>query len=101
MTDYVARAGLQVSTGLARLIEEVAPTVGLDPARLWSGLESLLDGLVPVNRALLGRRDELQREIDQWHRARRGQPFDVAAHEAHLVASGYLVPEGPDFRIGT
>jgi malate synthase len=25
----------------------------------------------------------------------------VAAHEAHLVLSGYLVPEGPDFRIGT
>ena len=25
----------------------------------------------------------------------------MAAHEAHLVRSGYLVPEGPDFHIGT
>ncbi len=54
-----------------------------------------------VNQALLARRDQLQLDIDDWHRARRGQPFDVAAHEAHLVSSGYLVPEGPDFHIGT
>ena len=56
---------------------------------------------MPLNQALLARRDQLQRDIDDWHRARRGQPFDVAAHEAHLVRSGYLVPEGPDFHIGT
>ena len=55
----------------------------------------------PSTRHLLERRDQLQRDIDEWHRARRGQPFDVAAHEAHLVKLGYLVPEGPDFHIGT
>ncbi len=56
---------------------------------------------MPVNKVLLERRDQLQLDIDAWHRGRRGQPFDVAAHEAHLVGSGYRVPEGPDFRIGT
>ena len=61
----------------------------------------MLDQLVPINQALLARRDQLQLEIDDWHRARRGRPFDVAAHEAHLVESGYLVSEGPDFQIGT
>jgi len=101
-THYSARGGLQVSAELAQLIEQdVAPQLGLDATRFWSGFAALLDELVPVNAALLARRDELQREIDAWHRARRGQPIDVAAHEAHLYRSGYLVPEGPDFLIGT
>jgi len=102
MTDYNQRGGLRVSTELAQLIEQdVAPGVGLDVARFWVGFEALLDQLVPVNQALLERRDQLQLAIDQWHGARRGQPVDVAAHEAHLSSIGYLVAEGPDFLIGT
>jgi malate synthase len=101
-TNYCARDGLQVSAELAQLIEQdLSPQLGLDATRFWTGLATLLDQLVPINRALLERRDQLQLDIDEWHRARRGQPFDVAAHEAHLVLSGYLVPEGPDFTIGT
>src|SRR5688572_33489846 len=101
-TLYCARAGSQVSAELAQLIEqELSPQLELDAARFWVGLATLLDRLVPVNKALLVRRDQLQLDIDEWHRARRGQPFDVAAHEAHLVKSGYLVAEGPDFHIGT
>jgi malate synthase len=101
-THYCERDGLQVAVQLAELIErEVAPVLGLDAARFWKEFAALLDRLVPVNQSLLARRDELQRAIDDWHRARRGQPFDVAAHEEHLAALGYLVPEGGDFRIGT
>ncbi len=102
MTNYDQRGGLRVSTGLAQLIEQdVAPGVGLDVARFWAGFETLLDQLVPINQALLAKRDQLQLAIDQWHGARRGQPVDVAAHEAHLSGIGYLVPEGPDFLVGT
>jgi len=102
MTDYAERAGLQVAAEMLRLIEtEVGPQLGLDATRFWTGFAALLDRLVPVNQELLARRDQLQADIDAWHRARRGQPFDVAAHEAQLRGSGYLVPEGADFQIGT
>src|SRR6185436_2867312 len=102
MANYLDRGGLRVDTGLAQLIErELSPGLGLDAARFWTGFEALLDRLVPVNRALLARRDQLQRDIDAWHHARGGQPFDVAAHESHLLGIGYLLPEGPDFQIGT
>src|SRR5262245_19141648 len=101
-TNYDERSTLKVSTELVQLVEqELAPILGLDTARFWSGLAAVLDDLVPVNQALLARRDELQRGIDEWHLARRTQTFDVAAHEAHLASTGYLVPEGPDFDIGT
>jgi malate synthase len=102
MTNYIERGALRGSTELVQLIEqEVAPGVGLDAGRFWAGFEALLDRLVPVNQALLARRDALQAGIDAWHRARRGQPFDVAAHESQLRESGYLVAEGPDFQVGT
>jgi malate synthase len=100
-TDYRERGALQVATGLAQLIDELAPSLGVDVRRFWSGFEALVDQLVPLNHALLARRDQLQADIDAWHRARRGQVFEVAAHEAHLTRSGYLVSEGPDFHIGT
>ena len=101
-TSYISRAGLQVAGDLAALVEQdVAPPLGLDITAFWTGFAQLLDELVPVNRSLLARRDALQRDIDDWHRARRGQPFDVAAHEHHLEKLGYLVAGGPAFAIGT
>jgi malate synthase len=101
-TEYTDRGNLQVDLELAKLIEqELAPALILDVARFWTGCEALLDRLVPANQALLARRDALQRDIDEWHRQRRGQPFDVAAHEAHLARIGYLVAEGPAFQVGT
>jgi len=102
MTQYCKRAGLEVATSLAELIEnDVAPGVMADLPAFWSGVARLLDELVPVNQSLLAKRDALQASIDEWHRRHRGQPFDVAAHEAHLRSIGYLAAEGAPFSIGT
>jgi malate synthase len=102
MTSFVVRAGLQVAAPLIELVEgALAREVGVQPTHFWAGLEKLLRELAPVNRRLLAQRDALQSAIDAWHSARRGQPFDAAAHEAHLRAIGYVVPEGVDFSIGT
>jgi malate synthase len=100
-TTYVTRAGLQVATVLAQLVEEVAPAVGISAAKYWSGLDVLLRTLAPMNVALLARRDALQLHIDQWHRERRSQPHDAAAYESMLRDIGYLLPTGDEFAIGT
>jgi malate synthase len=100
-TRYVQRGGIQVATGLDALVSEVAPRVGIDVERFWSGFGTLLGSLAPMNVALLARRDQLQLAIDSWHRDRKGQAHDAAAYEAFLREIGYLVPEGGEFRIGT
>src|SRR5690606_39028254 len=46
-------------------------------------------------------RDELQAQIDSWHRDRAGQPHDPAAYKAFLEEIGYLVPAPEPFTIGT
>jgi malate synthase len=102
MTDRTLRAGLQVDAVLARFVEDEAlPGTGVAADRFWSGFAALLADFAPQNRALLARRDRLQGRIDAWHVARRGQPHDHAAYKAFLTEIGYLLPEGPDFTIGT
>ncbi|MBW8271327.1 malate synthase G [Caldovatus aquaticus] len=94
--------GLSVARILREFLEQEAlPGTGLEPARFWSAYEAILRDLGPRNAALLRKRDELQERIDAWHRDHPGRPIDLAAYRAFLQEIGYLVPEGPDFHIGT
>ncbi len=102
MAERVNRDGLRVDGQLAAFVEQQAlPGTGIEPARFWSGLAALARDLAPRNRALLARRDELQAQIDAWHKARANQALDPAAYRAFLTEIGYLLPEGPDFTIET
>lgn len=102
MTTHEDRAGLKVAGELIALIEQdVLPGLGLDAAAFWSGAAAIFERFAPENRALLARRDALQAQIDDWNRARRGQPYDVPASQAFLKEIGYLVEEPAPFTIGT
>ncbi|MTJ84246.1 MAG: malate synthase G [Telmatospirillum sp.] len=102
MTEWITSSRLSIASPLFDFInQEVLPGTGVDQKAFWSGLESVLVDLTPKNRRLLVRRDELQAAIDDWHRGRRGQPFDAAAYRTFLEDIGYLQPEGPDFDVGT
>ena len=64
---------LQVDPVFHEFVEnELLPSIGLDSARFWHGLESLVEDLTPTNRELLARRDSFQAQIDEWHKARQG-----------------------------
>ena len=83
------------------VVQEVLPGSGIEASAFWPGLQRIIENFAPLNRALLQRRDALQAKIDDWHRQRRGRPFDTAAHKAFLEEIGYLVPEGPPFQVDT
>ncbi len=102
MTSHITLGTLAVAKPLHDFInDEALPGTGIEPAALWRSLETILAELMPVNQALLARRDDLQARIDAWHRERRGQSFDHAAYRAFLREIGYLQPEVPDFKVGT
>ncbi len=50
---------------------------------------------------MLSRRDELQAQIDKWHRHRVIEPIDPEAYRQFLTEIGYLLPEPDDFTITT
>ena len=102
MTTHEERAGLRVAGELVALIEQdVLPGLGLDSAAFWTGAAGVFERFAPENRALLARRDDLQARIDDWNRARKGQPYDVEASEAFLREIGYLADEPAPFAIST
>ncbi|MGH7854279.1 MAG: malate synthase G, partial [Candidatus Binatia bacterium] len=93
---------LKIDERLYRLVrEEIAPGTGVKVDGFWKSLGAIVRDLGPKNRALLAKRDRLQKQIDQWHLARPGQPFDLQVYAAFLQEIGYLVPEGKKFKITT
>src|SRR6185437_1594815 len=102
MAETVSTHGLKVARVLFDFIEkEVLPGTGVASDAFWAGFAKLTEDLAPKNRALLARRDDLQLQIDEWHRARRGKPFDREAYESFLRNIGYLEAEGADFSVTT
>ncbi|HQS71527.1 MAG TPA: malate synthase G, partial [Novosphingobium sp.] len=102
MNERIERHGLQVDASLATFIDsEVLGPLGLEPHAFWQGFAALVHRFTPVNRALLAKRDALQRQIDAWHLDRRGKPIDAAEYRTFLTEIGYLVPEPADFQIDT
>ena len=92
--DLVTAGGMQVARTLYEFVnDEAIPGTGIEPTVFWQGFGALVRDLAPRNKALLDRRDELQRQIDAWHLEQRGKPMDLGAYTEFLRGIGYLQPE--------
>lgn len=93
---------LQVDRQLFDFInDEALPGTGLSTNEFWQAFAKIVHELGPENRMLVTKRDELQKQIDHWHKARRSKPHDAEAYRTFLQDIGYLVPEGEAFSIST
>src|SRR5919108_3157433 len=102
MANSVEIGGIKIDEALYRLVrDEIAPGVGVNADRFWKSFGAIVRDLAPMNRALLEKRDRLQEQIDQYHLARKGQPFNREEYKTFLKEIGYLVPEGGKFKITT
>ncbi len=101
MSDRIEISGLSVDHELYQLVEqEIAPGTGVAPAHFWQSLADINSALGPENRALLDRRDQVQRQIDDWHKTHFGK-IDLKKYRAFLMEIGYLIPEGEPFQVTT
>ena len=102
MSDRMATGQVRVAKVLWDFMnDEALPGTDIAPDRFWAGLDSAIHELTPRNRALLQTRDTLQARIDAWHRAHKGQPFDLVSYKAFLAEIGYLLPAGPHVTVDT
>ncbi|MDR3527587.1 MAG: malate synthase G [Rhizomicrobium sp.] len=98
----IKRRRLQVAKALHDFItDEVLPGTGVPELQFWADFDAILHKLTPENRALLARRDQLQAQIDGWHRDHAFEPFGAEAYKNFLTEIGYLLPEPEDFTIAT
>lgn len=102
MTDRVSVGNLRVAKVLYDFVNnEALPGTDIDPDSFWSGVDKVVADLTPQNQDLLNRRDQLQAQIDKWHRQRVIEPIDTEAYREFLGEIGYLLPEPEDFTITT
>ena len=73
----------------------------MEPDHFWTQLETILADLAPRNKALLAKRDKIQKTIDAWHLERKGAKIDLNEYKDFLKEIDYLLPEGEDFKVGT
>ena len=102
MTERVTVGKLRVAKVLHDFVNtEALPGTGLDPDSFWAGVDKVVADLTPQNQELLARRDELQAQLDRWHRQRIIGGFEPAEYKEFLTELGYLLPEPADFTITT
>lgn len=102
MTERVQVSGLQVARSIYDLVkQDIIPGTGVDADGFWQSFSAIVADFAPKNRQLLKKRDELQTQIDNFHRERFGKPHNHAEYKAFLQDIGYLVPEGGEFAITT
>ena len=102
MTDRVTVGNLRVARVLHDFINnEALPGTDIDPDSFWAGVDKVVTDLAPQNQDLLARRDDLQAQIDKWHRHHVIEPIDPEAYKQFLTEIGYLQPEPADFTITT
>jgi len=103
MTTYITKHNLSVHPELIHLLEnEILPGLNITEERVWAGFSKLVHDLAPKNRVLLDKRQQLQEQIDQWHKENpQGLREDFSAYKQFLMAIGYLVSEGETFSADT
>ena len=102
MTDRVTVGNLRVAKVLHDFVtNEALPGTEIDPDSFWAGVDKVVTDLTPKNQELLARRDDLQAQLDKYHRLRAIEPHDPEAYKVFLTEIGYLEPEPEDFTITT
>jgi malate synthase len=102
MTDRVTVGNLRVAQVLYDFINnEALPGTDIDPDSFWAGVDKVVTDLGPQNQDLLARRDNLQAQIDKYHRQHVIEPIDPDGYKQFLTDIGYLLPEPDDFTITT
>ena len=97
MIPTETRAGLTVATPIIDFAEQAlaadrAGGGGVATDEFWAGVAAIIADLTPENEALLARRDQLQAQLDSYHREHPGQP-EPTQYRAFLADIGYLEPE--------
>ncbi|TMO63030.1 malate synthase G [Pseudoalteromonas aurantia] len=100
MSIMVQHSGLSVDKALFEFVnQQVLPGTGIQQLPFWDGFADLIESLSPINRELLSKRANLQKEIDEYHRA--NPVWDSHKYRTFLQDIGYLVTPPKKFSIDT
>ena len=98
----VDKNGLKVSSTLLEFINnEVIPNTNINIDNFWSKFSNVVHELSPINKALIQKRETIQKKIDDWHKSNKDKDFNKVEYLNFLKSIGYLIDEKNDFDIET
>ena len=98
----VEKSGLKVSSTLLEFInKEVIPSTNIDIDKFWNKFSDIAHELSPINKALIKKRESIQKKIDDWHKSNKGKDFNKNDYVNFLKSIDYLIDEKNDFTIET
>ncbi|GMH73429.1 hypothetical protein TL16_g06189 [Triparma laevis f. inornata] len=98
-TRFTTADGLQISPSLDAFIKSSLPA-SISPENFYFCLNDLVVNIEPRIRTALKTRDEIQSQIDDYHRKNPG-PIDAAKYEAFLQSINYLFPVPESVTVST
>ena len=102
MTERSQYGNLQVAKQLEKLLaEEILPGLNINEEEFWDSFNHIVEEFVPRNKSLLEDREDLQKQIDQWHLERKDQKHNHEDYKTFLKQIGYWVKGAEDFQITT
>ena len=102
MTERSQYGNLQVAKQLEKLLaEEILPGLNINEEEFWDSFNHIVEEFVPRNKSLLEDREDLQKQIDQWHLERKDQKHNHEDYKTFLKQIGYWVEGAGDFQITT
>jgi len=100
--DYISQNKLSVAGVLFRFVnDELLPSTNIDPKKFWSCLSKYAHELAPKNKELLEVRENLQKQIDIWHKNKKDKKINLKEYSNFLKKIGYLKKESKKFQIET
>ena len=100
--EYIKINGISVASKLADFVKnELLENTEIDVKHFWNGFEKSINKLVPINKELLKKRQQIQKKIDDWHNKKKFKEFDSLKYKKFLNEIGYIVSQKEDFKIET
>ena len=102
MEKYTNISNLKVSKKLENFVQkELLKDLNIPSKVFWSKFDKAVHELAKINTKLIKKREDLQKKIDEWHKKRKGENFNLIEYKKFLVEIGYLVKENENFKIKT
>ena len=100
--NKIKKGNLTISSLLYKFInKEVIPGTDINVDEFWGKFDTAVHELAPINKALLEKREIIQKKIDAWHLANRDQGIKKDEYIKFLKTINYIVEEKGDFEIIT
>ena len=100
--NKIKKGNLNVDPVLLDFInDEVIPGTDINIEDFWMQFDLAVHELADVNKALIEKRESIQKKIDAWHLANKGKKIDKNEYINFLKSINYIVEEKEDFKIST